>query len=70
MNISITNLKRTITFKRLLEWFVNHALIEVTHDGDIVCEIHPPGTGERLAELEANIALADRLAKDASDDDA
>ena len=52
MNISITNLKRKMNFKRVTWWLATQDWVTVTHDGDPVCEIHPPGTSDRLAALD------------------
>jgi hypothetical protein len=51
MQITITDLRRKANFKQLARWLTEHGHIEVTHDGDVAIEIHPPGMAKRLAEL-------------------
>lgn len=53
MAITVIEFKRQATASKILLWLQKYGEIVLYQRNDAICEIHPPGTGKRLAELEA-----------------
>ncbi len=50
--ITITEFRRLLSVKQLMRWLYKYERVDIGQGGDVICEIHPPGTGKRLAQLE------------------
>ena len=51
--ITITKFRRDFNAVIVMDWLKDYRHVDVRHGRKAVFELHPPGTGDRLVELEA-----------------